>query len=85
MGNIYPIEIISDKKNTILIIYSHGGGGDQKIDNCHKKRNTLAPVIRNLHDKKINNYQIRIYRLCSGVKGWSKSQQGRMWKSTKGK
>ena len=50
-----------------------------------KKWNLVAPVIRNLHDKKINNYQIKIYRLCTGVRGWSKSQQDRMWKSTKEK
>jgi len=24
LGNIYPIENISDKQNTILIIYTHG-------------------------------------------------------------
>ena len=27
-GKIYPIENISDKKNTISIIYTHGGLGD---------------------------------------------------------
>ena len=44
-----------------------------------KKWNLVPPVIRlNLHDKKINNYQIKIYRLCTGVRGWSKSQQDRM-------
>ena len=32
LGNIYPIENISDKKNTILIIYTHGGLGDQGLD-----------------------------------------------------
>ena len=85
MGNTYPIENISDKKNTILIIYTHGGLGDQSLDKCLKKWNLVAPVIRNLHDKKINNYQIKIYRLCTGVRGWSKSQQDRMWKSTKEK
>ena len=85
LGNIYPIENISDKKNTILIIYTHGGLGDQSLDKCLKKWNLVPPVIRNLHDKKINNYQIKIYRLCTGVRGWSKSQQDRMWKSTKEK
>jgi|MEHZ01.5.fsa_nt_MEHZ011578830.1_1 predicted esterase len=85
LGNIYPIENISDKKNTILIIYTHGGDGDQSLDKCLKKWNLVPPVIRNLHDKKINNYQIKIYRLCTGVRGWSKSQQDRMWKSTKEK
>jgi hypothetical protein len=82
LGNIYPIENIYNKKNTILIIYTHGGGGDQKLDKCLKKWNLVAPVIRNLHGKKINNYQIRIYRLCTGVRGWSQAEQDRMWKST---
>ena len=82
LGNTYPIENISDKKNIILIVYTHGGGGDQKLDKCLKKWNLVAPVIRNLHIKKINNYQIRIYRLCTGVRGWSQAEQDRMWKST---
>ena len=68
-----------------MIIYTHGGLGDQSVDKCLKKWNFVPPVIRNLHDKKINNYQIKIYRLCTGVRGWSKSQQDRIWKSTKEK
>ena len=82
LGNTHPIEKISDKKNIILIIYTHGGEGDQKLDKCLKKWNLVAPVIRNLHNKKIHNYQIRIYRLCTGVRGWSQAEQDRMWKST---
>ena len=65
-----------------MIVYTHGGGGDQKLDKCQKKWNLVAPVIRNLHNKEINNYQIRIYRLCTGVRGWSQAEQDRMWKST---
>ena len=82
LGNIYPIENIFDKKKTILIIYTHGGEGEQKIDKCIKKWNLVAPAIRSLHDKKINDYQIIIYRLCTGVRGWSQAQQDKMWKST---
>ena len=74
MGKTYSADTISDKKNTILIIYTHGGLGDQSLDKYLKKWNLEAPVIRNLHYKKINSYQIRIYRLCTGVRGWSKSQ-----------
>ena len=35
------------------------------------KWNLVPQVIRNLHNKKINNYEVKIYRLCSGVRGWS--------------
>ena len=82
-GNIYPVESIKDKKNTILIIYSHGSDGDQKIDNCLSEWNRVPRVIRNLHNKKIKNFSIVIYRLCSGVKGWSDKEQTKMWKAHK--
>ena len=81
-GNIYSDDKITDKSKTILIIYTHGGMGDQTLDKCLKKWNLVAPVIRNLHDKRIKNYQIKIYRLCTGVRGWSKAEQDKMWKST---
>ena len=32
---IYTIDNISDKKNTILIVYTHGSGNDQQIDKCN--------------------------------------------------
>ena len=59
-----------------------GGMGDQTLDKCLKKWNLVPPVIRNLHDKRVNNHRIKIYRLCTGVRGWSKAEQDRMWKST---
>ena len=80
-GNIYPVESIKDKKNTILIIYSHGSDVDQKIDNCLSEWNRVPRVIRNLHNQKIKNFSIVIYRLCSGVKGWSDKEQTKMWKA----
>ena len=40
----------------------------------------VPQVIRNLHNKNINNYEIKIYRLCSGVRGWTQSEQDKMWK-----
>tara|TARA_Y100000817_G_scaffold146946_1_gene115078 strand:- start:224 stop:928 length:705 start_codon:yes stop_codon:yes gene_type:complete len=54
--------------------------GDQKLDKCLSKWNLVPQVIRNLHNKKINNFEVKIYRLCSGVRGWSKSEQDKMWK-----
>ena len=53
---------------------------DQKLDKCLSKWNLVPQVIRNLHNKKINNYEVKIYRLCSGVRGWSQSEQDKMWK-----
>jgi len=81
-GKIYSVDKINKKENTILIIYTHGGDGEQTLDKCLKKWNLVPPVIRNLHDEKINDYQVKIYRFCTGVRGWSKTEQDKMWKST---
>ena len=35
-GKIYLIDNISDKKSTILIVYTHGSHGDQTLDKCKK-------------------------------------------------
>ena len=76
---VYSSEQITDKKNTILIIYTHGSSNDQKIDKCLSPWNKVPSVLLSLHNKKIKNYHIKIYRLCSGVKGWSKAEQTKMW------
>ena len=80
-GAIYSIEQISNKENTILILYNHGSGNDQVLDKCSKPWNKTPPVLLGLHDKKINNFQIKIYHLCSGVRGWTQDEQGRMWQA----
>ena len=80
-GETYPSEQITDKKNTILIIYNHGSDYDQVTDKCTKPWNNVAQVIRDLHNKKIKNFNIKIYRLCTGAKGWSKKEQTKMWKA----
>ena len=82
-GKIYSVDKIDNKENTILVIYTHGAMGDQKLDKCLSKWNLVPQVIRNLHNKKINNFEVKIYRLCSGVRGWSKSEQDKMWKHHK--
>ena len=79
-GTIYSVDKINNKENIILVIYTHGAMGDQKLDKCLSKWNLVPQVIRNLHNKKINNYEVKIYRLCSGVRGWSQSEQDKMWK-----
>ena len=68
-GEVYSIEEISDKQNTILVIYSHGSGPDHKMEKCLKSWNKVPPIIRNLHNKRIKEYTVKIYRFCSGVRG----------------
>ena len=80
-GKVYSKEQITDKKNTILIIYNHGSDIDQKIDKCKDPGNNVAKVIRDFHNKKIKNFNVKIYRFCTGAKGWSKKEQTKMWKA----
>ena len=80
-GKVYSKEQITDKKNTILIIYNHRSDNDQKIDKCTNPGNNVAKVIRDLHNKKIKNFNVKIYRFCTGAKGWSKKEQTKMWKA----
>jgi hypothetical protein len=80
-GKVYPKEQITDKQNTILIIYNHGSDNDQKTDKCTNSGNNVAKVIRDLHNKKIKNFNVKIYRFCTGAKGWSKKEQTKMWKT----
>tara|TARA_B110001450_G_scaffold88644_1_gene84281 strand:- start:67 stop:999 length:933 start_codon:yes stop_codon:yes gene_type:complete len=77
-GEAYPLEKTLDKKNTLLIVYNHGSGNDQTLDKCSKKWNKVPPIILNLHDKKIKDHKVRIYHLCSGVRGWSQNHQDKL-------
>ena len=80
-GKIYAQDQITDKNNSIIIIYSHGAQGDQKIDKCLSSWAKVPPVIRDLHNMKIKSYVIKLYRLCSGVRGWTNDEQDRMWRA----
>ena len=80
-GKIYQADQISNKENTILIIYNHGSDNDQKLDKCSSVWNKIPPAILQLHDQKIKNLQIKLYHLCSGVRGWSRKEQNKMWKA----
>ena len=53
LGKTYSVDTISDKKNTILIVYTHGSGNDHVLDKCNKKWNKAPPIILNLHEEKI--------------------------------
>jgi len=78
LGKIYPIDNISDKKSRILIVYTHGSLGDQTLDKCNKKWNKVPPIIFNLHNKKIKDFKVKIYHLCSGVRGWTENHWRKM-------
>ena len=80
-GKMYSHDQITDKSNSIIVIYSHGAQGDQKIDKCLSSWAKVPPVIRDLHNVKIKSYVIKIYRLCSGVRGWTNEEQDRMWRA----
>ena len=77
-GEAYSIEEIIDKKNKLLIIYNHGSGNDQTLDKCRKKWNKVPPIILNLHDKKIKDHKVKVYHLCSGVRGWTENHWRKM-------
>ena len=82
-GKVYSKEQITDKQNTILIIYNHGSDNDQKTDKCTNPGNNVAKVIRDLHNIKIKNFNVKIYRFCTGAKGWSKKEQKKCTKPMK--
>ena len=50
-GKVYSKDQITDKKNTILIIYNHGSDYDQVTDKCTSPSNNVPRVIRYLHNK----------------------------------
>ena len=81
-GKPYSIDEISDKKNSLIIIYNHGSIQDVRQDPCKAKPSfgyiwdaAVVPAILKLHNKKINGLEVKIYRVCSGVKGMSVKSQ----------
>ena len=91
-GKPYSVSEISDKKNSLVIIYNHGSIQDVKQDPCKAKPQfgyiwdaAVVPAILKLHNKKINGLEIKIYRLCSGVKGMSVKDQKKYRKELKTK
>ena len=89
-GKPYSIEEISDKKNSLVIIYNHGSIQDTKQDPCKAKPKfgyiwdaAVVPAILKLHNKKINGLEVKIYRVCSGVKGMPVKNQKKYRKELK--
>ena len=77
-GKSYSIDSIDNKKDVLLIIHNHGSDNDLVKDKCQRSpkfgytwNGAVVPAILDLHNKKINNLTIKIYRVCSGVKGIS--------------
>jgi len=91
-GEPYSVEEILNKKNSILIIYNHGSGQDTKFDSCKAKPKygyiwdgAVVPAILKLHNKKIKELEVKIYRLCSGVRGMTVENQKKYQKQVKSK
>ena len=78
-GSAYQIDQINNPEDTILILYSHGSEGDNKSDKCMKSWTKVPPVLTQLHNTKITNLEIKIYMLCSGVRGWSQAEQDKIF------
>ena len=69
---LYDEETILDKKNTIIIMYNHGSWKPEtRREECIKGAGRIPEAISSLHNKKIGNMIVRIYRMCSGVRGLS--------------
>ena len=80
-GESFATDVKFDKDKTILIIYAHGSHGKERSkEKCTKKGNKVPPAIYQLDGVSINDFRIRIYHLCYGVRGWSQSDEDRFWK-----
>ena len=91
-GEPYSIDEISDKKNSVVIVYNHGSIQDHKQDPCKAKPKfgylwdaAVVPAILKLHNKTINGLEVKIYRVCSGVKGMSVKNQKKYRKELQSK
>lgn len=79
-SQIYKINPSINKESTIIIIYTHGVTKiDWELDPCFGPPN----LILSLHDTEIKGKKIKIYKLCSGVRGWTNSEQEKMYQGYK--
>ena len=80
-GKPYQIQKNINKDKTIIILYTPGAsGGNQTIHNCKAGGEKLPPSIYRLDGTKIKDFTIKTYRLCSGVRGWTKEEEDLFWK-----
>ncbi len=79
-GNPYYLDENIDKDKTVILIYTHGQwGGNQKLNGCNRRWSKIPPAIYQLNGTKIEDLTIKTYQLCSGVKGWTKSEEDQLW------
>jgi len=79
-GKPYQIQKNINKDKTIIIIYTPGARGkDQTIDSCKAAWEKIPPSIYRLDGTKIKDFTIKTYRLCSGVRGWTKKEEDLFW------
>jgi len=79
-GNPYYLDENIDKDKTIILIYTHGQwGGNQKLNGCNRRWSKIPPAIYQLNGAKIKDLTIKTYQLCSGVKGWTQSEEDKLW------
>ena len=77
---LYNEDEILDSQNTVVIMYNPGQSkGQTRFETCHKGSSNVPEVFRNLHNKEVNGLKIKIYRMCSGVRGLNEPQQDRAW------
>ena len=78
--NLYSEDEITDRKNTIVIIYNHGQrDGQKKVERCNKGTSDVPEFVRILHNKNVNDLTIKIYRMCSGVRALNDPQMDRTY------
>ena len=75
-----------------MLYHQVGSIQDHKQDPCKLKPKfgyvwdaAVVPAILKLHNKKINGLEVKIYRVCSGVKGMSVKNQKKYRKELKSK
>ena len=79
-GNPYQVDESLNKDKTIILIYTHGSSGNERsTDKCQKKWRKVPPVIYELDGIKINDFTVKVYKLCFGVRGWSQSEEDKFW------
>lgn len=79
-GQPYGLDKDINKKNTLIIIYTHGSlGGEQKLNGCKPAWAKIPPSIYQLDGAKIKNLTIKTYQLCSGVRGWTQKEEDIFW------
>ena len=79
-GEYYQINNSIDKDKTLILIYTHGAwGGEQKVNGCKNIWGKIPPAIYQLDGTKIKGLTLKTYQLCSGVRGWTQSEEDKFW------